>query len=95
VVLTLLLQGCRGSAEVATDMGLDWGEPDRLAVADYDSIVSINIFVALLCACVVNGHLLEGNRWANESHHRARHRRLLLCHCTPGVRVVLPRRALV
>jgi hypothetical protein len=43
-------------------MGLDWGEPDRLAVADYDSIVSINIFVALLCACVVTGHLLEGNR---------------------------------
>jgi hypothetical protein len=51
-----------GRLAVATDMGLDWGEPGRLAVADYDSIVSINIFVALLCACVVTGHLLEGNR---------------------------------
>jgi hypothetical protein len=51
-------------------MGLDWGallEPGRLAVADYDSVVSINIFVALLCGCIVIGHLLEGNKWVNES----------------------------
>ncbi|MBA0661976.1 hypothetical protein Goklo_006186, partial [Gossypium klotzschianum] len=30
-------------------------------------MVSINIFVALLCACIVIGHLLEENRWMNES----------------------------
>jgi hypothetical protein len=30
-------------------------------------VVSINLFVALLCACIVLGHLLEENRWVNES----------------------------
>ncbi|KAJ8466207.1 hypothetical protein OPV22_028759 [Ensete ventricosum] len=34
---------------------------------DDASVVSINIFVVLLCACIVIGHLLEGNRWLNES----------------------------
>ncbi|KAK3137498.1 hypothetical protein QOZ80_5BG0453090 [Eleusine coracana subsp. coracana] len=51
-------------------MGLGLGallESGRLAVEDYDSIVSINIFIALLCGCIVIGHLLEGNRWVNES----------------------------
>jgi hypothetical protein len=38
-----------------------------LSVSDYDSIVAMNIFVALLCGCIVFGHLLEGNRWVNES----------------------------
>ncbi|KAJ1261613.1 hypothetical protein BS78_09G043800 [Paspalum vaginatum] len=38
-----------------------------LGVSDYDAIVSINIFIALLCSCIVIGHLLEGNRWMNES----------------------------
>ncbi|KAE8799864.1 vacuolar Na+/H+ antiporter [Hordeum vulgare] len=38
-----------------------------LAVSDHDSIVAINIFIALLCGCIVFGHLLEGNRWVNES----------------------------
>ncbi|MBA0634031.1 hypothetical protein Godav_029956, partial [Gossypium davidsonii] len=27
----------------------------------------MNIFVALLCACIVIGHLLEENSWMNES----------------------------
>lgn len=31
------------------------------------SIHSITLFVALLCACIVIGHLLEKNRWINES----------------------------
>nr|ADB54780.1 Na+/H+ exchanger [Phyllostachys edulis] len=38
-----------------------------LSVSDYASVVSINLFVALLCACIVLGHLLEENRWVNES----------------------------
>ncbi|EEC78519.1 hypothetical protein OsI_18459 [Oryza sativa Indica Group] len=52
-------------------MGLDLGalvlKSGGLSVSDYDSIVAINIFVALLCSCIVIGHLLEGNRWVNES----------------------------
>nr|ABC18331.1 vacuolar Na+/H+ antiporter Nhx2 [Karelinia caspia] len=38
-----------------------------LATSEYSSIVSMNLFVALLCACIVLGHLLEENRWMNES----------------------------
>ncbi|CAL4902954.1 unnamed protein product [Urochloa decumbens] len=51
-------------------MGLDLGailKPAGLFVSDRDAIVSINIFIALLCSCIVIGHLLEGNRWVNES----------------------------
>lgn len=35
--------------------------------SDHNSVVSINIFVALLCASIVIGHLLEESRWMNES----------------------------
>ncbi|XP_050215448.1 sodium/hydrogen exchanger 1-like [Mercurialis annua] len=35
--------------------------------SDHSSVVSINLFVALLCGCIVVGHLLEENRWINES----------------------------
>ncbi|OMO58010.1 Na+/H+ exchanger [Corchorus capsularis] len=38
-----------------------------LSTSDHASVVSLNIFVALLCACIVIGHLLEENRWMNES----------------------------
>jgi len=51
-------------------MGLDLGanlKPGTFGVSDHDAIVSINIFIALLCSCIVIGHLLEGNRWVNES----------------------------
>lgn len=35
--------------------------------SDHASVVSINIFVTLLCACIVLGHLLEESKWMNES----------------------------
>ncbi|XP_051127195.1 sodium/hydrogen exchanger 1-like [Andrographis paniculata] len=38
-----------------------------LLSSEYTSVVSINLFVTLLCACIVIGHLLEENRWMNES----------------------------
>jgi hypothetical protein len=37
------------------------------STSDHASVVNINLFVALLCACIVLGHLLEENRWVNES----------------------------
>ncbi|KAJ1697176.1 hypothetical protein LUZ63_005688 [Rhynchospora breviuscula] len=37
------------------------------ATSDHASVVSINLFIALLCACIVIGHLLEETRWMNES----------------------------
>ncbi|RWR76574.1 nhx1 antiporter isoform X1 [Cinnamomum micranthum f. kanehirae] len=38
-----------------------------VSASDHGSVVSINLFVTLLCACIVVGHLLEENRWMNES----------------------------
>ncbi|XP_057965163.1 sodium/hydrogen exchanger 1-like [Malania oleifera] len=35
--------------------------------SDQGFIDSLNLFVVLLCACIVIGHLLEKNRWMNES----------------------------
>jgi hypothetical protein len=37
------------------------------STSDHAAVVSINLFIALLCACIVLGHLLEENRWVNES----------------------------
>lgn len=35
--------------------------------ADQITVDAITLFVALLCACIIIGHLLEENRWFNES----------------------------
>ncbi|XP_065000046.1 sodium/hydrogen exchanger 1-like isoform X2 [Musa acuminata AAA Group] len=54
-------------------MAVDWGTVmvklglSGLDTSDHASVVSINIFVTLICACIVIGHLLEENRWMNES----------------------------
>ncbi|CAK9163871.1 unnamed protein product [Ilex paraguariensis] len=34
---------------------------------DHAQVVPVTLFVAVLCLCVVIGHLLEENRWVNES----------------------------
>ncbi|PRQ33310.1 putative cation/H+ exchanger, cation/H+ exchanger, CPA1 family, na+/H+ exchanger NHX -type [Rosa chinensis] len=34
---------------------------------DHAQVVPISLFVAVLCICLVVGHLLEENRWVNES----------------------------
>ncbi|KAJ7296264.1 hypothetical protein O6H91_Y134500 [Diphasiastrum complanatum] len=34
---------------------------------DHMQVVAISLFVTLLCACIVLGHLLEETRWINES----------------------------
>ncbi|XP_078179219.1 sodium/hydrogen exchanger 1-like isoform X1 [Carex rostrata] len=52
----------------------------EFSASDYQSIVSINIFIVLLSACIVIGHLLEENRWMNESVTA-----LLIGLCTGGV----------
>ncbi|GAB2218762.1 hypothetical protein Droror1_Dr00001994 [Drosera rotundifolia] len=38
-----------------------------MSASNYNSIVSMNLFVALLLACIVIGHLLEENKWVNDS----------------------------
>lgn len=35
--------------------------------SDHASVVAITVFVTLLSACIVIGHLLEETRWMNES----------------------------
>ncbi|KAL3538008.1 hypothetical protein ACH5RR_001374 [Cinchona calisaya] len=37
------------------------------SLLDQSTVIAITVFVALLCVCIVIGHLLEENRWANES----------------------------
>lgn len=34
---------------------------------EHGSVVPITVFVAVLCLCLIIGHLLEENRWVNES----------------------------
>lgn len=47
---------------------LSWS-PLRLSTSylSTSTIVALCVFFALLCACVIIGHLLEENRWVNES----------------------------
>ncbi|CAA0828560.1 Sodium/hydrogen exchanger 2 [Striga hermonthica] len=50
-----------GLGSVLEGFGGSSSEPDQA------SVDSITLFVTLLCACIVIGHLLEENRWINES----------------------------
>ncbi|KAI4372254.1 hypothetical protein MLD38_010508 [Melastoma candidum] len=34
---------------------------------DLTTVIALSVFFALLCACIIIGHLLHENRWANES----------------------------
>ncbi|KAG4176317.1 Sodium/hydrogen exchanger 2 -like protein [Gossypium arboreum] len=52
---------------VAPQLAAVFTKLQTLSTSDHASVVSMNIFVALLCACIVIGHLLEENRWMNES----------------------------
>lgn len=48
-------------------LGTVLSKMNNLSTSDHSSVVSVNLFVALLCACIVVGHLLEESRWMNES----------------------------
>uniref|UniRef100_A0A5B6YU39 Putative sodium/hydrogen exchanger 1 n=1 Tax=Davidia involucrata TaxID=16924 RepID=A0A5B6YU39_DAVIN len=37
------------------------------SILNTSTVIAITVFVTLLCACIVIGHLIEENRWANES----------------------------
>ncbi|XVE90138.1 hypothetical protein DITRI_Ditri20bG0054000 [Diplodiscus trichospermus] len=52
---------------VAPQLATVFSKLQAVSTSDHASVVSMNIFVALLCACIVIGHLLEENRWMNES----------------------------
>ncbi|KAK9732614.1 hypothetical protein RND81_04G010300 [Saponaria officinalis] len=34
---------------------------------DTETVIAITVFFSLICLCIIIGHLLEENRWANES----------------------------
>ncbi|KAI3923043.1 hypothetical protein MKW92_006974 [Papaver armeniacum] len=52
---------------MAPELSLVFKSLDMLGASDHATVVSITLFVTLLCACIVIGHLLEENRWMNES----------------------------
>lgn len=59
-----------GLMTMGVDLGLLLGKMNTsstVGASEYAAIVNMNLFVALLCACIVIGHLLEENRWMNES----------------------------
>ncbi|KAJ6694270.1 hypothetical protein OIU85_004999 [Salix viminalis] len=43
--------------------------PSKLdsSLLNTSTVIALCVFFALLCACIIIGHLLEENRWANES----------------------------
>ncbi|XP_043688328.1 sodium/hydrogen exchanger 4 [Telopea speciosissima] len=43
------------------------GDLTQKLTDDHTDVVSISVFVAVLCLCIVVGHLLEKNRWVNDS----------------------------
>ena len=57
------LRGRRGMVGLGAAAGVALGDPP----ADYASIPAVGLFVALMCVCIIVGHLLEENRWMNES----------------------------
>lgn len=49
-------------------MVLDLGvQIANMGESGHAQVVPIAVFVAVLCFCMVIGHLLEENRWVNES----------------------------
>ncbi|CAN6876909.1 unnamed protein product [Brassica oleracea var. botrytis] len=40
---------------------------NSFSTSDHAAVVSLNLFVALLCACIVLGHILGEKQWLNES----------------------------
>jgi len=47
-------------------IGLTEFVTNKLA-AEHPQVIPISVFIAILCLCLVIGHLLEENRWVNES----------------------------
>nr|AFQ00709.1 sodium/hydrogen exchanger 1 [Ipomoea batatas] len=52
---------------MGVDVGTLLSKMNLLTTSNHGSVVSINLFVALICACIIIGHLLEESRWMNES----------------------------
>lgn len=52
---------------MASSLNSVLGKLEIVSTSDHASVVSMSLFVALLCACIVIGHLLEESRWMNES----------------------------
>ncbi|KAG6485639.1 hypothetical protein ZIOFF_054202 [Zingiber officinale] len=60
----------RNALKVSILMALDIFFPARFFLdntASRSLVVSISLFVSVLCLCIVIGHLFEENRWINES----------------------------
>lgn len=54
-------------AAMVAALNLTDGEAASNLAHDHAQVVPISIFAAVLCLCLLFGHLFEGNRWLNES----------------------------
>lgn len=49
------------------EMGILASLSNSSSILNVSTVVAITLFFTLLCFCIILGHLLEENRWANES----------------------------
>jgi sodium/hydrogen exchanger 8 len=56
-----------GMMSLMVALNLSATDVEKNIVHDHAQVVSLTLFVAILCLCLLIGHLLEGNRWINES----------------------------
>ena len=54
-------------AELTTTMAVLSEYVGSLGDDEHGQVLLITVFVAVLCLCLIIGHLLEENRWVNES----------------------------
>lgn len=56
-----------GMMSLMVALNLMQSDADKNLAHDHAQVVPMTLFVAVLCLCLVIGHLLEESRWINES----------------------------
>lgn len=52
---------------ISDSIPVNFSLPTSSSILNTDTVIAITVFITLLCLCIVIGHLVEENRWANES----------------------------
>lgn len=58
--MAMIMSMMRVAFDIPSDM-------EKNMAHDHAQVVPITLFVAVLCLCLLIGHLLEESRWVNES----------------------------
>lgn len=52
---------------ISDSIPVNFSLPTSSSILNTDTVIAVTVFITLLCLCIVIGHLVEENRWANES----------------------------